>query len=280
MRCLVTGAAGFLGSHMAARLRRDGHQVVTLDCRSADLYADIRKPMPWYVGAPATSLDWVFHFAGLAAIPPSMKEPANYCSVNTQGTAHMLDYAKQCGVTRFIYAASGTCYGNNPPMPTNEHGSIDCATPYALSKWLGEELVRHWDRVFDLPSVSLRLFSPYGPGMGLTSAMGYFLKARREGKPITITGDGEQFRDMHYVDDCIEAFVLAAQSDLRDVAINIGSGMPVTINQLVDAIGGPRTYIPARQEAHGTLADIALAKKLLGWEPRVSFEDGIRRTLA
>jgi UDP-glucose 4-epimerase len=134
--------------------------------------------------------------------------------------------------------------------------------------------------VFDLPSVSLRLFSPYGPGMGLTSAMGHFLKLRREGKPVTITGDGTQYRDMHYVDDCIEAFVLAAKSDLRDTVINIGSGQPVTINRLVEALGGPMTYIPARQEAQGTHADISLAKRLLGWEPKVSFEEGIRRTLA
>jgi UDP-glucose 4-epimerase len=268
---------------MVKRLQREGHTVWGLD-----YHHDVTKMAPhyflWDIRQPIrelpTSIDWVFHFAGLAAIPPSMTEPANYIAVNVQGTANVLDAAKRAGATRFIYAASGTCYGNKPMMPTPETSPITCDTFYALSKTMGEELVRHWDRVFDLPSVSLRLFSPYGPGMGLTSAMGYFLKARREGKPVTITGDGEQTRDMHYIDDCIDAFMLAAQSDLRDVAINIGSGQPVTINHLIDCLDVERTYIPARDEARGTWADIALAKRLLGWEPRVSFEEGIRRTLA
>ncbi len=278
MRCLVTGAQGFIGSHMADRLRKEGHQVVTLD--------GIGNPRPdvwWDITAPFTlggNCDWVFHFAGLAAIPPSMTEPANYMAVNAQGTANVLEAARKAGARRFIYAASGTCYGFNPPQPTPETAPVECETPYALSKWIGEELVRHWDRVFDLPSVSLRLFSPFGPRMGLTSAMGHFLKLRREGKPIEITGDGRQYRDMHYVDDCVEAFLLAAQSDLRDVVINIGSGKPQTINALVRALGVTEIrYVPPRREAPGTHADISLAKRLLGWEPKVSFEDGIQRTL-
>ncbi len=293
MRCLITGGAGFLGSHMVERLLSDGHHVTMLDARHSERTMGLccKRPdssLSWRITdicdlsemLAIESVDWVFHFAGLAAIPPSMQDPTRYMAVNAQGTVNVLEIARRAGATRFIYAASGTCYGNDPPMPTNEHASIDCATPYALSKWMGEELVRHWDRVFNLPSVSLRLFSPYGPGMGLTSAMGHFLKLKREGKPIQITGDGEQYRDMHYVDDCIEAFVLAAKSDLRDVAINIASGQPVTLNQVADALGCERTYIPAREEARGTLADITLAKRLLGWEPKVSFEEGIRRTLA
>jgi UDP-glucose 4-epimerase len=221
---------------MAARLEDGGHQVMRLDWR----WRDVDKTIyPWDIGRPfpddlLPTFDWIFHFAGLAAVPPSMQQPAEYMAVNTQGTVNALEFARKTGASRFIYAASGTCYGNMPPMPTPETAPIDCATPYALSKWMGEELVRHWDRVFDVPSVSLRLFSPYGPGMGLTSAMGHFLKLKREGKPIQITGDGEQYRDMHFVSDTIEAFVLAAQSDLRDVAINIGSGEPVTLNQLAD----------------------------------------------
>lgn len=276
MRCLVTGSSGFLGGHMMLRLREEGYDVDGLDTTGTPEYPfDIVGQM-----ILRGHYDWIFHFAGLAAIPPSMEWPARYMAVNVQGTANILTAAKLAGARRFIYAASGTCYGNAPPMPTPEHAPIQCDTPYALSKWLGEELVRHWDRVFDLPSVSLRLFSPYGPGMGLTSAMGHFLKLRREGKPIQITGDGEQFRDMHYVSDCCEAFLLAAKSDVRDVAINVGSGQPVTLNQLADAMGVERTYIPARPEARGTLADIALAKRLLGWEPTVGFAEGIRRTIA
>jgi UDP-glucose 4-epimerase len=283
MRCLVTGGAGFLGLHMVERLRAEGHNVLTIDTKGVKRYPfqhmnlDVRRPLKFTLSAP---LDWVFHFAGLAAIPPSLIEPANYMAVNAQGTAHVLEAARKAGCKRFIYAASGTCYGNNPTFPTGEYAPILPDTPYALSKWMGELLMHHWDRVFDLPSVSLRLFSPYGPRMGLTSAMGHFLKLRREGKPIQITGDGEQYRDMHYVDDCIEAFMLAAKSDVRDVAINIGSGQPVTLNQLADALGCKRTYIPARNEARGTHADIRHAKTLLGWEPKVSFEEGIRRTVA
>jgi UDP-glucose 4-epimerase len=274
MRCLVTGSSGFLGSHMAERLEREGHTVQLFDS-AVSPFEDISRAVSFW-----SETDWVFHFAGLAAIPPSLERPAEYMAVNAQGTAHVLEAARTAGCQRFIYAASGTCYGNYAPQPTPETAPVVCHTPYALSKHLGEQMVRHWDRVFDLPSVSLRLFSPYGPRMGLTSAMGHFLKLRREGKPIQITGDGEQYRDMHFVDDCIEAFMLAAKSDLRDIAINIGSGQPVTLNQLADALGCERTYIPARNEAHGTHPDISLAKRLLGWEPKVSFEEGIRRTIA
>lgn len=294
MRCLVTGGAGFLGSHMAVRLRSEGHIVRLLDnfglldtvsYRGDTSFGkdwaltshDIREPIDF------PEVDWVFHFAGLAAIPPSFENPAKYMAVNVQGTANVLEAARKAGARRFLYAASGTCYGGTPPMPTAEsHATPDgLLSPYALSKWMGEELVRHWDRVFDLPSVSLRLFSPFGERMGLTSAFGHFLERRRKGLPIEITGDGEQFRDMHYVGDMVEAFLLAAQSDIRDIAINIGSGKPVTINQVVKAMGVTDIrYIPARKEASGTHADISLAKRLLGWEPTVSFEEGIRRTLA
>jgi Nucleoside-diphosphate-sugar epimerases len=265
---------------MVDRLRGDKHDVFTLDRMYGASYScDISSGIPLNYLA-CNSFDWVFHFAGLAAIPPSMTEPANYMAVNAQGTANVLDAAKKLGAKRFIYAASGTCYGFNPPQPTPESAPIACETTYALSKWLGEEMVRHWDRVFDLPSVSLRLFNPYGPGMGLTSALGHFLRFRREGKPITITGDGEQYRDMHYVSDCVEAFYLAAKSDIRDVVINIGSGKPQTINALVRALGVTDIrYVPPRREAPGTHAGISLAKRLLGWEPKVSFEDGIQRTL-
>jgi UDP-glucose 4-epimerase len=284
MRCLVTGSAGFLGSHMVDRLTREGHTVFCVDSAHPAFGEchDIRRDLSW-----GTPVDWVFHFAGLAAIPPSFERPAEYMAVNVQGTANVLEAAREAGAKRFIYAASGTCYGNHPEMPTSEtHRVFPHVSPYALSKCMGEELMYQYDRLFDLPSVSLRLFSPYGPRMGLTSAMGHFLKLARENKPITITGDGEQFRDMHYVDDCIDAFYRAAQSDVRNVAINIGSGQRTTINQLVRAIikesGSKSTveYIPARKEAPGTHADISLAKRLLGWEPTVSFEEGIRRTVA
>lgn len=285
MRCLVTGAAGFLGSHMVERLKAEGHWVAAADVYRPELCDnffpwDVRERfrMPSFFGG----LDWIFHFAGLAAIPPSLERPADYMAVNVLGTAHVLEAARKAGASRFIYAASGTCYGFNPPTPTPESARIEVETPYALSKWLGEEAVRHYDRVFDLPSVSLRLFNPYGPRMSpLTSGIGHFLKLRAEGKPATVTGDGTQFRDWHYVDDCIEAFLLAAKSMVRDEVFNIGSGNPQTLNRLVAELGFRQVaYMPARREAPGTWADISKAKRILGWEPLVSFEEGIRRTLA
>ena len=293
MRCLVTGSSGFLGSHMVERLEKEGHAVLGLDTRESE-WTDIL----WEIDNPQYVLDlhtdWVFHFAGLAAIPPSFERPAEYMAVNVQGTANVLEAARKAGANRFIYAASGTCYGHSPKMPTPEnwtHISLP-ESPYALSKYLGEMLVGHWDEHYDLPAVCLRLFSPFGPRMSAgTSAMGTFIKLARENKPIMITGDGEQFRDMHYVDDCIEAFYRAAQSDIRSwedqpAVINIGSGERITINRLVRAIiketgsTSPIEYIPARKEAPGTHADISLAKRLLGWEPTVGFEEGIRRTVS
>jgi UDP-glucose 4-epimerase len=281
MKCLVTGSRGFLGAAMIARLRRDGHDVMGLDTeptrQAPDGYyvQDIRYPFH------LRPVEWVFHFAGLAAVPPSLKHPTQWLAVNTQGTAHTLEAARQAGATRFLYAASGTCYGFAPPEPTPETAPIRCETPYALSKWLGEELVRHYDHVYDLPSVSLRLFNPYGPRMSPhTSGMGALLERRRQGVPLQLTGDGTQYRDWHYVDDTIDAFVKAAESDHRDLAINIGSGAPQTLNRLAELLGSPVEYIPARSEARGTWADITLAKRLLGWAPTVSFEDGVARTLA
>lgn len=285
MRCLVTGAAGFLGSHMVERLKRDGHQVYGIDAMGIDdpdVPHQVMDISDHRWTTVFTSCDWVFHFAGLAAIPPSLEDPERYIFVNVAGTAHVLEIARELGASRFIYAASGTCYGFKPQIPTSELAPIETETPYALSKWMGEKLVRHYDRIFDLPSVSLRLFNPFGPRMSpLTSGIGHFLELKRQGKPATVTGDGKQYRDWHYVDDCIEAFMLAAQSTVRDEVFNIGSGDPRTLNQLIAALGFDKVeYIPARREAPGTWADISKAKRILGWAPKVSFEEGIRRTIA
>ena len=167
MRCLVTGALGFLGSHMVNRLLAEGHTVTTLDADPrADMMIDIRYYTLDHL-YPLPPVEWVFHFAGLAAIPPSMTDPANYIDVNAQGTANMLEQRGAPGPHASSMPPPAPATATGPPMPTPEQADIDCTTPYALSKWMGEELVRHWDRVFDLPSVSLRLFSvPMAPAWG------------------------------------------------------------------------------------------------------------------
>ena len=283
MKCVVTGGAGFIGRHLCAALQTAGHEVVVMDLRQsinregwaiAQYWDDLSRIVP-----NLTGYEWVFHLAGLAAVQPSLERPAEYMRVNVQGTVNVLEAARQAGVRRVIYAASGTVYGFAPPQqPTSETCPPDPGTPYALSKWLGEEVCRHWTQVYGVPTVALRLFNPYGPGMSEANRMGEWLAMRRAGQVITVSGSPNQARDYCYIDDVVRAFILAAESDVTGEAINIGSGQPVKIRDLV-AMLGPHEFEDAGWQAPGTWADISKAKRVLGWAPTVAFEDGMRRVL-
>jgi len=298
MKALVTGGAGFIGSHLSEQLLAQGHEVVIVDDlsngrqKNLDLFkgnsrlvfyqVDIRKPeilKPCFEG-----VDWVFHLAGLADIVPSIERPEPYFSVNVQGTFNVLECANAAKVKRFVYAASSSSYGIPDVYPTPETAPINPQYPYALTKYMGEELVIHWAHTYKLPTLSLRLFNVYGPRSRTTgtygAVFGVFLAQKIHGRPFTVVGDGRQTRDFTYVTDVVDAFICAANSDLSGDAMNVGSSNHYSVNRLVELLGGEAIYIPKRPgEPDCTFADVGKIKKLLGWQAKVPFEEGVGNML-
>ena len=297
MKIIVTGGAGFIGSHLVESLVSDGHAVTVIDDFSSgerrNLAAVVKK-IRIYVADIAKDrklkqifrgADWVFHLAARADIVPSITMPMRYHNTNVTGTINVLEAARLGRVKRFIYAASSSCYGVPERYPTDESAPIVPMYPYALTKYLGELAVLHWGQVYKLPVVSLRLFNVYGPRSrtsGVYGAVfGTFLAQKLVGKPFTVVGDGTQKRDFTYVTDVAQAFINAAKSNIKNEIINIGTGKPQSINTLVKLIGGPVVHIPKRPgEPDRTQADIRKAKRLLSWSPKVPFEKGVSLLLA
>jgi UDP-glucose 4-epimerase len=292
---LVTGGAGFIGSHLVDRLLADGHQVTVVDNfakgRRANLEQHDGVPCLQTAEADVTDagavdglfggVDWVFHLAGLADIVPSIERPAEYFRTNVDGTFAMLEAAREAGVGRFVYAASSSCYGIPDRYPTPETAEIRTEYPYALTKYLGEQMALHWSKVYRLPVVSLRFFNAYGPRSRTSgtygAVLGVFLAQKLAEKPFTVVGDGTQTRDFTYVTDVADACVAAAESDLTGEVFNVGSGGTYSINRLVEMLGGEVVHIPRRPgEPDCTFADITKIRAHLGWEPKVSFEDGVQ----
>lgn len=295
----MTGGAGFLGSHLVEELLQLGHETIVLDNLStgkldnlatviasprfslevADI-ADYHSTLALFEG-----VDYVFHLAALADIVPSVATPLEYHRSNVDGTINVLEAARQMRTKRLIYAASSSCYGIPQVYPTPEVAEINPQHPYALTKWIAEQYVLHWGKVYKLPVVSLRCFNVYGPRSRTSGAygavFGVFLAQKLHGKPFTVVGDGTQTRDFTFVSDVVMAFISAADSAIRDEILNVGSGHTYSVNQLVGLLGGDVTYIPKRPgEPDCTHADISKIKRVLGWEPAVSFEEGVQKLLA
>jgi len=212
---------------------------------------------------------------------PSIQQPSNYFRSNIDGTFSVLEASRKAGVKRFIYAASSSCYGIPDVYPTREDAEIRTEYPYALTKYLGEQMVLHWGKVYDLPVVSMRFFNVYGPRSRTSgtygAVFGVFLAQKLADKPFTIVGDGTQTRDFTFVSDVVDACIMAAVSDVCNEIFNVGSGDTYSINKLVDLLEGDKLYIPKRPgEPDCTFADISKIKKVLGWYPKTSFEEGVR----
>lgn len=292
---LVTGGAGFIGSHLVERLLGDGHRVTVIDNLStgrelnlggfrqhpnlqvhvADI-VDGARMAPLFEG-----IDWVFHLAALADIVPSMQNPMAYHRSNVDGTASVLECARAAGVKRFLYAASSSCYGIPDVYPTPETAEPRPQYPYALTKYVGEQYVLHWGQVYRLPVVALRLFNVYGPRSRTSgtygAVFGVFLAQKLAGEPFTVVGDGAQTRDFTFVTDVADAFVTAARAGVQGEVFNVGSTRPQSVNRLVELLGGPVVYIPKRPgEPDTTHADTARIQRVLGWQPRVPFETGVQ----
>jgi len=294
---VVTGGAGFIGSHMVDNLLAHGYYVRAIDnlvtgresnlshlSRNADFSfarADLRSLEPG--NALFTDARLVLHFAGIGDIVPSIERPLEYLSANVQGTVHALECARAARAGKFVYAASSSCYGL-ASVPTREDHPIAPQYPYALSKYLGEQACLHWHQVYGLPVISIRIFNAYGTRVRTTgvygAVFGVFFKQKLAGKPYTVVGDGTQRRDFLYVTDVAEAFRLAAETGLSGRIWNLGAGNPQSVNRLVQLLGGETVHIPKRPgEPDCTWADISRVKNDLGWSPTVSFEKGVARML-
>jgi UDP-glucose 4-epimerase len=245
-------------------------------------FRDIREYEP--ASALFKGARYVFHFAGIGDIVPSIEKPTEYMSANVQGTVRMLECARSVGTAKFVYAASSSCYGI-AQVPTTEEHPIAPQYPYALSKYLGELAVLHWHRVYGLPVNSIRIFNAYGTRSRTTGAygavFGVFLRQKLAGRPFTVVGDGTQKRDFVYVTDVADAFLRAAETEHSGRVYNVGAGNPQSVNRLVELLGGQVVHIPKRPgEPDCTWAAIARIENELGWSPRVSFEDGVSRILS
>lgn len=290
---VVTGGAGFIGSHMVDLLLSEGYAVTVIDSfigghernlahhdGNDDLQVDridireVAHDHPAFQGA-----DFVIHYAGIGDIVPSIERPIEYMDVNVQGTVRILEAARHGEVKKFVYAASSSCYGL-ADTPTREDHPIDPKYPYALAKYQGEQAAFHWNKVYGLPVNSVRIFNAYGTRVRTTGAygavFGVFFKQKLAGKPFTVVGDGTQSRDFIYVTDVARAFYAAAKTDRVGQVYNLGADKPQSVNRLVELLGGDVVYVPKRPgEPDCTWADISKITSELDWKPQVSFEDGV-----
>lgn len=293
---LVTGGAGFIGSHLVDHLLDQGRSVRVLDNLVVGRRANLKKndgnphlrlieadvADPAAVATAMAGAERVFHLAARADIVPSIQEPEAYFRANVDGTFCVLEAARRASIKRLVYVASSSCYGIPSTYPTPETAPADPRYPYALTKYLGEQLAMHWAKVYQLPAVSVRFFNVYGPRARTSgtygAVFGVFLAQLLAKEPLTIVGDGEQTRDFTFVADVVDALIAVAESDKVGEIYNVGSGQPVSVNELVRQLGSPPSVqIPRRPgEPDCTWADIGKIRRELGWEPKVSFADGVR----
>jgi UDP-glucose 4-epimerase len=294
VKTVVTGGAGFIGSHLVERLLAAGHSVRVLDNFStgrpenlAHLAPDPRLAVERvdiatepHLADLVAGADWLFHLAALADIVPSIERPIDYHRANVDGTVAVLEAARVAGVGRFLYTASSSCYGIPDACPTPETAAPRPQYPYALTKLLGEQCALHWGQVYRLPVISLRLFNVYGPRSRTSgtygAVFGVFLAQKLAGQPFTVVGDGTQSRDFTFVSDVADAFVSAAQSAVAGEVFNVGTGAPVPVNRLVELLKGEVVHVPKRPgEPERTHADVSKIQRRLGWRAKVSIEEGI-----
>ena len=296
--CLVTGGCGFIGSHLVDLLLKQGYAVHVLDNMSTGRRSNLdhvasSANLRVFEGSilDSDSIDvaiegctYVFHLAALADIVPSVVDPQSYFAVNIEGTLNVLQASRRQNVKKIVYAASSSCYGIPDSYPTSETAEIRPQYPYAFTKWSAEQLVMHWNLVYGLPAVSLRLFNVYGPRSRTSGAygavFGVFLAQKLNGKPLTVVGDGSQSRDFTFVRDVVRAFLAAAEGSVSSEIFNVGSEGSYSVNSLVELLGGETVYIPKRPgEPEMTFADTNKIRNQLNWRPQVSFENGVKEML-
>lgn len=286
IKCLVTGGAGFIGFHLVDFLISEGMEVLIIDDLSTGQKENI-NPKARYIQEDIRNLekiepyfndvDFVFHLAALPRIQPSFDSPLEHEEVNVIGTINCLLACRGKKIKKFVYSSSSAIYGNPDELPTGENAKINCLNPYALQKYTAEQYCLILGERYGIPTISLRYFNVYGrrsfnpknPFNAYSSVIGIFENQKKEGKPLTITGDGEQSRDFVHVYDVARANLLTAKSDYKSRVYNIGSGKTYIINQIAKMFNWKYCYIPERKgEARVTWAKIDRAKKELGWWPK------------
>ena len=289
-KAVVTGGAGFIGSHLTDALIERGYEVHVIDNLSSGKKENVNPKAVLHVAdicdydaiAPIiASAKYVFHLAALPRVQYSIEFPSETNEVNVGGTINVLKAAQKGGVKRFIYSASSSAYGDQSKLPLTEDMTAMPKSPYGLQKYIGELYAKMWSEIHGLSTISLRYFNIYGPRYNAEGAyalvIGKFLEQRKRGEPMTITGDGKQTRDFTSVKDAVRANIIAAEHphEFRGEVFNIGAGKNYSVNQVAEFIGGPIVHVPARLEPHDTLADNSKAKRELGWSPEIRLPDGI-----
>jgi UDP-glucose 4-epimerase len=297
-KAIVTGGSGFIGSHMVDLLLSKNYTVIVIDnllgghlknnihhknnknfiLKKIDIRKEILDKNLF------KGVDYVYHFAGIGDLVPSIEQPNNYMMTNVQGTVNVLEAARKAKIKKFVYAASASCYGKTKKSIVGEDTKISLEHPYALSKYMGESAVFHWNKVYRLPVNSIRIFNAYGPRVRTTGAygavIGVFFKQKISKKPLTIVGSGNQSRDFVHVTDVVKAFYQASKIKKSGEFFNIGTGKPQTVNRLANLIGGKKINMPNRPgEPMRSCANISKARKILQWEPKIKFETGIKGML-
>ncbi len=296
MKVLVTGGAGFIGSHLVKILVKKKYTVIVIDNLSTGnlknlkqvknkihfIKSDIAKNKisPKLPG----NIDYVFHLAGLSKAPESIKKPSKYFRANVKGTINILNIVRKIKIKKLIYSASASCYGNPKKIPTSEKGKIQNLTPYAFTKWKAEKIIMQYAKKHKIPSISLRLFNVYGPGSLSSSpysaVISIFVKQRKSNKPLTIVGDGLQTRSFVHVLDVVDGMIKAARSKVKNEIFNLGSNTSLTINSLAKLFKGRKIYIPKRLgDPRNSFSDIRKIQKKLFWRPKISISKGIRALL-
>lgn len=293
---LVTGGAGFIGSHVVDALIAEGHRVRVIDNLVNGHKEQVHSSAELVVGditdievlqSVMKGIDGVFHLAALPRVPYTVEFPLESAKVNITGTLHVFEAARQHKVKRVVMSSTSAIYGNSTKEHQSPHDPVELLSPYSLQKYVGEQLAGQYSRIYNLETVCLRYFNVFGPRMddegGYGSVIAIFRKQQALKKPLTVEGDGSQTRDFVFVSDVVRANLLAMQSAKVGAGevLNVGTGAGVSVRAIAELFGGPIEYRPARpNDVKSTSADISATTAALGWMPRVSFEEGLQGLLA
>ena len=295
MKSIVTGGAGFIGSHIVDRLVEFGHEVIVIDNESATVHdhfyyndkaAYYKIDVGDYTGIRPLfeGVDYVFHLAAESRIQPTIDNPLLCLLTNAYGTAAVLQSAREAGCKKVMYSSTSSVYGLKNKPPLKEDMPEDCLNPYSVTKHTGEKLCKIYTELFGLKTVTFRYFNVYGPREPLKGpyapVVGLFLRQKRAGEPLTIVGDGFQRRDFTHVKDVVDANILAMSYEGNGLLFNVGTGCNHSVLELAKMISDTIRFIPPRQgEARETLANIDNIKFAFDWHPSKKIEDYIQEQL-
>ena len=293
-KAIVTGGAGFIGSYIVKELIKSGYDVIVIDNLLAGKKENIDKGAKFYnldvrnlkdIEPIFKGVKYVFHLAAIPSVQYSIENPGETNDVNVNGMLNVLIASKNAGVKRLVYSASSSVYGDAKKLPITENELPKPKSPYALQKYVGELYCKMFSEIYGFETVCLRYFNVYGLGQSSTGAyasvLAKFLDLKKQGKKLTIVGDGKNTRDFVNVSDVAHANILAATSERvgKGESINIGTGKKYSVNEIAKLVGGPTESLPPRIEPKDSLADISLAKFLLDWEPQIGLEKGLKTLL-